>query len=97
MKEKVSLSKKCIAEVCKELVISTSEFAKYYFREFKRVQAQAGLTQEQFAAKLGMSSNHYAQVERGEEGLTLKRWEKISRVLSIEPYLLLVPQSHTTN
>jgi hypothetical protein len=41
MKEKVSLSKKCIAEVCKELVISTSEFAKYYFREFKRVQAQA--------------------------------------------------------
>jgi transcriptional regulator with XRE-family HTH domain len=53
-----------------------------------------GLTQEAIAAKAGMSSNHYAQIERAEEGLSLKRWEKLSRLLKIEPYKLLIPHSY---
>ena len=60
----------------------------------KGYRKKLGITQEALAAKAKMGSNHLARIERGEEGLSLERWAKISKVFGIPPYLLLKPESY---
>jgi len=43
-----------------------------------------GLTQEEMAAKLGMSPTGYAKIERGETKLQIHRLEKIAEILEME-------------
>jgi len=43
-----------------------------------------GLTQEEMAAKLGMSPTGYAKIERGETKLQIYRLEKIAEILEME-------------
>lgn len=47
------------------------------------------LTQEAVAAKANLQANYYACVERNEKTLSLESLVKISKVLKIEPYILL--------
>jgi transcriptional regulator with XRE-family HTH domain len=52
------------------------------------------LTQEALAIKAGMSPNFLSAFEHGKETLSLKRLEKLVRVLKIETYLLFIPESY---
>ncbi len=63
-------------------------------KNLRGYRLKRGLTQEALAGRVGIGPNHLARIERGEEGLTLERWAKISKALKIEPYLLLVSESY---
>lgn len=61
----------------------------------KGYRKRAGLTQEDVAARLdNMHSNHYARIERGEEGVSLEKLERLATLYSIQPHLLLMPKSY---
>jgi transcriptional regulator with XRE-family HTH domain len=47
------------------------------------------LSQEAFAAVLGVHRTYMGALERGERNVSLRSVEKIARVLKIEPLLLL--------
>lgn len=63
-------------------------------KNIKGYRLKMGLTQEALAGKAGIGANHLARIERAEDGLTLERWAAICKVLKIQPYLLLVPESY---
>lgn len=67
---------------------------KIVAQNLKGYRQLRGLSQEAIAGKIDIGANHYARIERGEEGLTLERWEKICKVIKIEPYLLLIADSY---
>jgi transcriptional regulator with XRE-family HTH domain len=48
------------------------------------IRTWKGLTQEEMAAKLGMSPTGYAKIERGETKLQIHRLEKIAEILEME-------------
>jgi transcriptional regulator with XRE-family HTH domain len=48
------------------------------FRELK------GITREQLASDLGMSTSGYSKIERGEVDLSISKIQKISEVLGVE-------------
>ncbi len=62
-------------------------------RNIRAERKKLGLTQEALAAKARFSSNYIACVERAEEKLTLDGLVRIAKVLKLEPYILLVPES----
>ncbi len=49
----------------------------------KRIRELKGKKQESVARELGLSTNGYGKIERGESSLSLDRLEKIARVLDI--------------
>jgi transcriptional regulator with XRE-family HTH domain len=63
-------------------------------KNIRGYRLKTGLTQEALAGKVKLGANHLARIERAEEGLTLKRWDAICKVLKIQPHLLLIPESY---
>lgn len=57
-------------------------------RGLRGLRDAAGLTQAEMATKLGMGSNYYAQLERGDLPLTLQKANHISAVLGVERAVL---------
>lgn len=51
------------------------------------------LTQEALGFKAGFHPNYIGRVERGEDNISILSLEKITRVLKIDPFLLLVPKA----
>jgi transcriptional regulator with XRE-family HTH domain len=51
------------------------------------------LSQEAFAAKLGVHRTYMGGLERGERNLTLKSVERIAAKLKVDPLTLLEPPS----
>jgi transcriptional regulator with XRE-family HTH domain len=49
----------------------------------KRIRELKGKKQESVARELGLSTNGYGKIERGESSLSLDRLEKIARVLDV--------------
>lgn len=49
----------------------------------KKAREKSGLTQVEVAEKVGIHSNFFARVERGEETLSLETLEKIAKVLKV--------------
>jgi transcriptional regulator with XRE-family HTH domain len=52
------------------------------------------IPQESLAMKAGLSPNFLSAFENGRETLSLKRLEKLIRVLKIKPHLLFIPESY---
>lgn len=53
-------------------------------KKFKEARKKLGLTQAQVAEKVGISTNHYAKIERGEEPPSDSTREAILKVLKIK-------------
>lgn len=51
----------------------------------------AGLSQEKFAERLGVSLNYAGEVERGKRNLSLQSLESLALTLEIDPLDLLQP------
>lgn len=61
-----------------------------YFRQ------KAGLTQEALGYKSKLHPNYIGRVERGEDTISITNLERISKVLKVEPFKLLVPEMPKT-
>lgn len=61
-----------------------------FFRE------QQNLTQEQMANQLGLSTNGYANLERGETRLNVERLEQIANVLGVDVTELMTNDEKNT-
>lgn len=53
-------------------------------KKFKQARKRLGLTQKQVGEKVGISPNHYAKIERGEEPPSPGTHEAILKVLKIK-------------
>lgn len=63
-------------------------------RRLKQLRKDAGLTQEQFAERAGMSYKYYQQVEAGRKrDLRLSTVERLARAHRLEPSELLAKDS----
>lgn len=51
--------------------------------KLKRIREFKGMKQESVARELGLSTNGYGKIERGETSLSLDRLEKIARALEV--------------
>ena len=58
-------------------------------QSLKRLRQSRGLSQEAFAAAIGMHRTYLGGLERGEYNLTLKSVERIAGRIGIEPMTLL--------
>lgn len=57
--------------------------------KLRRLRELKGLRQESVAQELGMTTNGYGKIERGESSITLERLEQIAAVLKISPLDIL--------
>ena len=58
-------------------------------RKLRDYRQQQGLSQEAFAAKLGVHRTYMGGLERGERNLTLRSLERIAKRLKLDPLELL--------
>jgi transcriptional regulator with XRE-family HTH domain len=58
-------------------------------RNLRAYRSSRGLSQEAFAAVLGVHRTYMGGIERGERNLTLKSVERIAQRLGLEPLELL--------
>ncbi len=52
-----------------------------------------GLTQQQLAEQSGIHKQFWAGIERGERNITLSSLRRVAVALSVEPFLLIMPES----
>lgn len=52
--------------------------------QLKSARVKAGLSQASLAKKAGISTNYYAEVERGEKHITYEKMQHILKVLNIK-------------
>lgn len=57
-------------------------------KNIKRLREERGLSQEQMAAALEMSTSGYNKVERGSVDVSVSRVEQIAMLLSVQPAAL---------
>lgn len=62
---------------------------RYIGQQIRIIRQAKGLTQENMADLLSMSSSGYAKIERGESDISTSRLLKISKVLEIRASVLL--------
>jgi transcriptional regulator with XRE-family HTH domain len=55
----------------------------------RRFREMKGMRQETMANELGMTTNGYGKIERGESTISLERLEQIAAVLEISPFDIL--------
>jgi DNA-binding XRE family transcriptional regulator len=60
-------------------------------RNLRRLRVARGMSQEAFAAILGVHRTFMGGVERGERNLTLRSLERVAATLGIDPRELLDP------
>lgn len=58
-------------------------------RNLRRIRVERGLSQEAFAAVVGVHRTYLGAVERGERNLTLKSVEHLADRLGVDPLSLL--------
>lgn len=52
--------------------------------QLKKVRERAGLSQSDLAKKAGISTNYYAEVERGEKKISYEKLQSIFKVLNLK-------------
>ena len=65
------------------------ELQKTLGRNLRRLRESQGMSQEDFADKLGYHRTYLGGVERGERNLTLRSVERIAALTGIDPIALL--------
>jgi transcriptional regulator with XRE-family HTH domain len=65
------------------------ELQKTLGRNLRRLRESQGMSQEDFADKLGYHRTYLGGVERGERNLTLRSVERIAALIGIDPIGLL--------
>jgi len=60
-------------------------------RNLRRLRVARGMSQEAFAAVLGVHRTFMGGVERGERNLTLRSLDRVATALGIDPRELLEP------
>jgi transcriptional regulator with XRE-family HTH domain len=66
------------------------ELQKIVGRNLRRYRESLGLSQEQFADKLGVHRTYMGGVERGERNLTLRSLERLANSIDLNPIDLLL-------
>lgn len=61
------------------------DFKTYLCKRIKEFRENKKYTQEHMAKELGISTNHYGRIERGESSCTIERLIQICNVLQITP------------
>lgn len=64
------------------------------FEMVKNAREIKGLTQEDMADALGISSSGYSKMERGETRISIDRLQKIADILEMDIYELIPPKEH---
>ena len=59
-------------------------------KRIKLVRQGKGLTQDQFAERVGLSSKYISGIERGVENPTMDNLIRLAKVLGVEPYDLFL-------
>lgn len=54
----------------------------------KKARTEAGLTQEEVAAKLGITSRYYRMIERGERNGDFEMWDAMEDLFGIHQRIL---------
>ena len=52
--------------------------------KLRKAREQAGLSQAELAERSGISTNYYAEVERGEKKISFEKLQSILKVLNIK-------------
>ncbi|MGD8194130.1 helix-turn-helix domain-containing protein [Herbiconiux sp. P18] len=69
------------------------ELQKTLGRNLRRLRESQGMSQEDFADKLGYHRTYLGGVERGERNLTLRSVERIAGLTGVDPMALLGEKS----
>jgi transcriptional regulator with XRE-family HTH domain len=69
------------------------ELQKTLGRNLRRLRESQGMSQEDFADKLGYHRTYLGGVERGERNLTLRSVERIASLANVGPLALLTEAS----
>jgi transcriptional regulator with XRE-family HTH domain len=59
-------------------------------KRIKIVRQQKGLTQDEFAEQVGLSSKYISGIERGVENPTMDTLLRLAKVLGVQPYDLFL-------
>lgn len=67
----------------------TDSLNHVFGRQLRAHRADAGLSQEAFAERLGMHRTYIGALERGERNISLNSLENMARLLGVDPRDLL--------
>lgn len=59
-------------------------------KRIRQIRKERGLTQEDFARRIGIDYKHLGSIERGNENVTIQTIEKICRAIDITPSEIFV-------
>ncbi len=59
-------------------------------QEIRKIRAQLGMTQKQFANRVNLTSSYLSLLERGKRKLSLERLNELAEALGVPPYLLVI-------
>lgn len=68
----------------------SGEYAKHLSRNLRRLRGDLGMTQVQFASKLGISQASLNRLEQASQNVSLKTIELLCRRLKVSPDKLLL-------
>lgn len=66
------------------------------FEKMREIREARKLSQEAVAINLGISTNAYAKIERGESDISISRLQQIANVLGVKEYAFFLPESAIT-
>ena len=67
----------------------TSDLLQIIGRRLREVREKQHLTQSDVAEKVKISTNHYAQIERGEANASIETFENILKALTVKSSKIL--------
>ncbi len=76
----------CLLVASNNLFMKTS---KRLGHQIQKLRKETGLTQEEFAEKLGISRTHMGHIEQGRKTPSIKLMEKIAKALKVSAGKLL--------
>jgi transcriptional regulator with XRE-family HTH domain len=80
--------------VCMEKPKEQSGSAFRIGEKIRRLRENKGLKQENMARRMGLTTNGYGKIERGESSITLDRLEEIANVLEVSAMDILQMDDH---